>query len=143
MNSFNRRKSLRIFKTAFLLFEVAFVFGFSVVQNSDDRCCHPNKEKQKKSCCMDEEPPQIFDHCNSVPDSGNLSFTNCNCVHDSKASSQDVTISKIFELTKFDYVMFVGLETASTNAQILFVNKFTSDKINGPPIFIKASCLLI
>lgn len=92
---------------------------------------------------MDSEP--ITDHCNSDMDSNSndVSISHCNCVHSISSKNQDVTVYKNFELTKYVNVLYVDSSIDININTFLFSNSIHSNKINGPPIFIAVSTLLI
>jgi hypothetical protein len=92
---------------------------------------------------MDSEP--INDHCatDTNSNSNDLTISHCNCIHSISSKNQDVTVYKTFELTKYVSVLHVDASIDINISTFSFSNSIHSDKINGPPIFIAVSTLLI
>ena len=117
---------------------------YSVFASQTGDTCNQLKKEVKKHCCCCDENSSAQKSCtmeNNLPVSHSIS--KCDCIHKSDSADNEVTTQQNYELNKIIAVEFVDFNFSNIYSNTIIQKIHSLKSLNGPPIYLSSSTLLI
>jgi hypothetical protein len=134
-------KRINKIKAVFLLLLVLHFTAFNVTMLCNPvKCCHTVEQKKSEhSCCKEKDKSK----CNSDLSQTRISkLSKCGCVHESP-EEKTFTFGQSYEFPKGELLTQIDFYFSQPVKNISFHSSENEFRINGPPIYLSFSSLII